>query len=153
MGCGTGALLKLIVPRIGKTIAVDYSEAMLNACRKNIATKYHPQIDLRLGYLEHLPVADAEVDQAVCYMVLHYLADPLAAFNSVQRVLKAGGQLKIIDLTAHHNELLRETYAHQWLGFSEKELRTWTEQAGFTNFKYSLLGKSNEAFFLTCTKK
>ncbi|NDC39927.1 MAG: class I SAM-dependent methyltransferase, partial [Proteobacteria bacterium] len=55
LGCGTGALLEKILPRSGTSIGVDSSPAMLEQARK-VAGK--DKVDLRLGLLEHLPVAD-----------------------------------------------------------------------------------------------
>ncbi|RMG41677.1 MAG: methyltransferase domain-containing protein, partial [Candidatus Dadabacteria bacterium] len=117
LGCGSGALLEKILPRTGETIGVDYSQAMLNECAENLR-EHRDSVDLRLGYLEHLPLADASADTAVAYMVMHHLPEPLRAFMDAFRVLRAGGRLIIVDLMEHHDETMRERYADIWLGFN-----------------------------------
>ena len=149
LGCGAGALLELLLPRTGKSIAVDYSDSMLLKCKHAINDS---NLELRLGYLEHLPVADCCIDHAASYMVLHYLANPGQAFQSAFRVLNNGGSLHIVDLQKHSNEYMRERFAHQWLGFDKEQLVHWAMEAGFTDIVHSSLGKEKEAFLLTCKK-
>lgn len=151
LGVGSGALLDKILPRTGKTIAVDYSEAMLNSCREILGER-QSDVDLRLGYLEHLPLADKIIDEAVSYMVFHYLSEPSEVFKSAYRVLKPGGSLKVIDLNKHDNESFRERFAHLWLGFKEETLIAQAKEAGFLEISFSSLEESKEAFLLTCIK-
>lgn len=151
LGVGSGALLDKILPRKGKTIAVDYSEAMLNNCKELLGER-QDDVDLRLGYLEHLPLADNVIDEAVSYMVFHYLSEPTQVFKSAYRVLKPGGTLKVIDLNKHDNESFRERFAHTWLGFKEETIVAQAKEAGFLEISFSSLEESSEAFLLTCIK-
>src|SRR5690606_34972318 len=100
LGCGSGALLERILPRKDETIGVDYSHAMLAEARKSLG-KNAAKVDLRLGYLEHLPVPDQSVDIAAAFMVFHHVAEPREALRDVRRVLRKGGRLIAIDLTSH----------------------------------------------------
>lgn len=153
LGTGAGALLQQILPRTGKTIAVDYSEAMLSKCKDSLSEEKLKSVDLRLGYLEHLPLADNSVDEAVAFMVFHYLDELEEVFSSCNRVLKPGGELKIIDLKKHENEHLRERYLHKWLGFDEKFLCNLAKKTGFLEISFSSLKESDQAFLFKCKKR
>lgn len=151
LGCGTGALLELVLPRPGKTIGVDASQAMLDEARANL-TESGAEVDLRLGTFEHLPVGDDSVDIAVAYMVLHHAAEPQKAISDSYRALKPGGTLVIVDLVPHENEYLRERFAHTWLGLDPEELARTAKKIGFRSSKKELLGEKKEIFVLTLTK-
>lgn len=149
LGCGAGALLQMVTPRKGITLGVDFSQSMLDEARRSLPAA----VDLRLGYLEHLPIADASVDMVVAYMVFHHLADPTAALKDAYRVLKPQGTIAVIDLTEHTNEQMRELFADLWLGFSPTEFSKWaTHGAGFKNAHISLLGEKEDAFLFTAVK-
>ncbi len=148
LGCGTGTLLDKILPRSGKTYGIDYSEAMLETAKKTLGAR-SAGVDLRLGYLEHLPLGDNSVDCAVAHMVLHHIADPKAVLRDTARVLRSGGTLKIVELTTHAREEMRERYADLWLGFDVNELTRWSEEAGFKDVEISFLGQGKNTFLLT----
>lgn len=152
LGCGSGSLLAAILPRAGKTIAVDYSPAMLEAAKGALGATAR-EVDFRLGYIEHLPIPDESIDLAICSMVFHHLADPSRAIREVGRVLQPGGSLLIADLTSHTDERLRERYAHLWLGFDPEEMSQALQQEGFEIAEVSLFGGKEEVFFLTGRKK
>jgi len=138
MGCGSGALLKRLASRNGKTIGVDYSEAMLNAARRNVGDT-NGSIELRLGYLEHLPIADRSADCAAAFMVLHHLERPWEAISDAARVLKPAGKLLIVD----HSKNSGNTPAQaRWLGFDQNEIQQWLSQSGFSSFNSTPLGDS-----------
>lgn len=151
LGCGTGTLLEKILPRSGKTYGVDYSEAMLETAKRTLGTR-SSGVDLRLGYLEHLPLGDDSVECAVAHMVLHHIADPKEVLRDASRVLKQGGTLKVVELTTHAREEMRERYADLWLGFDVQELSRWTEEAGFTGIEARFLDKGKNVFLLSAVK-
>ena len=145
MGCGSGALLKRLARRSGKTIGVDYSEAMLNAARRSVGDT-NASIELRLGYLEHLPIADHSADCAAAFMVLHHLERPWEAISDAARVLKPKGKLLIVD----HCKNSTDTPAQaRWLGFDEHEVHEWLTQSGFASSQRTLVGDS---FFVEAFK-
>lgn len=133
LGCGAGELLQLLARRAGKVIGIDSSPAMLDQARTVI--EHAPagaEIELRLGSLEHLPLADGEVNAAMMNMVFHHLADPPAVLGEVRRILKRSGRLVICDFVRHGQEWMRDKYGDQWLGFGDDELGRFFEQAGLT---------------------
>ncbi len=152
LGCGSGAVLKQLLPREGTTIGVDYSEAMIEEAKRNLEGS-QPQTDLRLGSLEHLPLGDNTVDTALAYMVFHHVAEPSAALQDAARVIRPGGKLVIIDLLEHENDRMREQYADLWLGFCPKQFAVWVKQAGFDTVSTEVLGEHNDVFLLTASAK
>ena len=53
------------------------------------------------------------------------------AVRSAYRILKAGGQIVILDLARHNFERAHELYGDRWPGFAESDLQRWLEAAGF----------------------
>jgi DNA-binding transcriptional ArsR family regulator len=74
LGCGTGRLAEELAPYVGRVIGVDNSPAMLKTAKKRAAELSN--VDLRLGELEALPIADAECDAAMLLLALTYTSDP-----------------------------------------------------------------------------
>ena len=128
LGCGTGGLLPNIAARSGKAIGVDNSQSMLDIARARFAAE--PDIELRMGELEHLPLRDGELASAVMNLSLHYLSQPEQAVVEAARVLAPGGVLIIADFGRHDREDLRQRYGDRWLGFDEADLRAWIVRAG-----------------------
>ena len=151
LGCGGGALLDALTPRKGKTIGVDYSEAMLESAKKLLGKK-SAEVDFRLGYLEHLPVGDESIDSAVSYMVLHHTTDPKKVLAETARVLKPQGKLIVVELSKHSNEQMREKFSDLWLGFDQSEMKQWALDVGFKSISTRALDASNKVFLLTAIK-
>ena len=57
------------------------------------------------------------------------------------RILRLGGRIVILDLVKHRFEEARELYADEWLGFSESDLETMLEKAGFSHVQTSVVHK------------
>jgi ubiquinone/menaquinone biosynthesis C-methylase UbiE/DNA-binding HxlR family transcriptional regulator len=143
LGCGTGAVSAELARYAGRVIAVDESKAMLSAARRRLAGV--PNVELRTGALEALPLADGELDAAVLSLVLHYVPDPAAALAEVHRAVKPGGRLVIVDMVAHGRSEYREQMGHVWQGFEEPQLRGWLERAGFCGVRWHALAAEAQA--------
>jgi ubiquinone/menaquinone biosynthesis C-methylase UbiE len=150
LGCGSGALLERIMPRDGGTIGVDSSPAMLEQARKMVGSK--GDVDLRLGLLQHLPIADEDVDLAVAFMVLHHVPELEPALLDAHRALSCGGKLMIVDRNQYDSKLMQERFGEQWIDFSTKQLEDMVRASGFTNIDCKSLGGSDEAFVMTGVK-
>jgi ArsR family transcriptional regulator len=133
IGIGTGGLLPALAAKAEKVVGVDHSPAMLDEARRRLALAGIAGIDLRLGEMTHLPLADRSAGSAVLNMVLHHAADPPAVLREIRRILTQDGVLVLADLARHEREAAREQLADQWLGFEEEELTGWLREAGFAD--------------------
>jgi ubiquinone/menaquinone biosynthesis C-methylase UbiE len=130
IGTGTGRVLELLAPRIRQGLGVDASKQMLALARARLATPEAAHCTVRLADMYRLPLADASFDIAVLQMVLHYAEDPAGVIAEAARVLRADGQLIIIDLAAHADDDLVTRRAHRWPGFTDAAMHALLSQSG-----------------------
>lgn len=141
LGCGTGQLAEVLAPFVQQVIAVDESAAMLRAAKARLASL--PNVALREGSVEALPVEDGALDVAVMSLVLHYVTDPAAVLAEVRRTLApAKGRLLLVDMAPHDRTEYRQTMGHVWLGFDAEQVQEWSTAAGFTKVRYHALPAS-----------
>lgn len=133
LGCGTGQMTAAVAPFVAHVIAVDGSAAMLQAARKRL--QRFPNVELRRGELEALPIDDARLDAATLALVLHHLPEPAHSLAEVARVLKPGGRLLIVDMLPHDREGYRQQMGHVWLGFSDEYVRRTLGECGFSDIR------------------
>ena len=143
LGCGTGAMTAALAPFVARVVAVDASAEMLGAARDRLADA--PNVELREGEVESLPVADGELDAALLVLVLHHLAEPRAALAEAARALRPGGRLLVVDMLPHGRAEYRQAMGHVWQGFAEAELGAWLADAGFDAFRYHVLPADTKA--------
>jgi ubiquinone/menaquinone biosynthesis C-methylase UbiE len=62
--------------------------------------------------------------------VLHYAEDPRAVLTEAVRVLRPGGRLVVVDLTAHDRAAAIGHLAHRWPGFTVAALHEIFISAG-----------------------
>ena len=130
MGTGSGLLLPHLLERSERVIAVDSSATMLDLAKKAVGQQLE-RCDFRLGDLEHLPVADGEVESVMACMVLHHISRPADVLAEAYRALTPGGTVVIVDLNQHQDESLRERLADLWLGFEPTQVKRWLKKANF----------------------
>src|ERR1035441_4676463 len=144
LGTGEGAFALLLAQRAKKVIAVDTSAKMIEVGRDQALRHGVENVDLRLGDIEEIPIADAEVALAFFSQSLHHALHPDRAVEEAFRILTPGGRIVLLDLAKHRFEEARELYADEWLGFSEVELEAMLEKAGFTDVQTSVVHKEPE---------
>jgi ArsR family transcriptional regulator len=128
VGCGTGQVSAALAPFVRRVIAVDASAEMLEAARLRLEN--HPNVELRHGTLERLPIDEHSVDAVVMALVLHHQPDPAAALAEVTRVLGADGRVLLVDMLPHDHDEYRQTMGHVWLGFGATQIARLCRAAG-----------------------
>ncbi len=88
VGCGPGAFTAVAADVLGPAavVAVDPSPSFVEACRAR-----HPEVDVRQGAGEDLPVEDEAFDRAVSQLVLHFVTDPPRVVAEMTRAVRPGG--------------------------------------------------------------
>jgi ubiquinone/menaquinone biosynthesis C-methylase UbiE len=141
LGCGTGHISAALAPSVARVIAVDESGPMLAAARVRLA--HAPNVEMREGHIESLPLEDASLDVAILFLVAHFITDPARAMQEVRRVLKPGGRLLLVDLLPHDRQDLA-AQGHVWQGFSEDQITDWLSSAGFAHSRYRPMARVND---------
>lgn len=130
VGTGTGRILEIVGPRVGRGTGIDLSREMLAVARANLEQAALPNCRIRHADMYSLPFPESSMD-AICYhQVLHFSVDPAAAIAEGARTLRPGGLLVVVDFAPHNVESLREEHAHRRLGFSDQEVAAWFTSSG-----------------------
>lgn len=130
LGCGTGTITADLARSVRRVIGVDNSQAMLDAARQR--TGHLPNVDLRMGDLEQLPLENGHCDAALMVLVLAYLPDLAGALAEMRRVLRPGGRAVVVDLLRHDREDFRRQMGQVHQGFEPEELAGHLARAGFS---------------------
>ncbi|MDP6930665.1 MAG: metalloregulator ArsR/SmtB family transcription factor [Planctomycetota bacterium] len=145
LGCGTGYFTTWLAEHGARVIAVDHSSAMIEEARGRVPEG----VEFRVGELDQLPLADAEVDAVFANLVWHHLPGMDGAAAEVARVLKPDGTVVVTDLLPHQEEWMREEMGDLRLGLSPQSVVDALSKAGFEDLaseaihdRYQLAGKS-----------
>jgi ArsR family transcriptional regulator len=145
LGAGEGSFALLLSQRAVRVIAVDSSARMIEVGREQAARHGVKNVEFRQGDMEEIPIGDGEVNLVFFSQSLHHALHPERALAEAARILGDSGRIVVLDLLKHRFEEAREMYADEWLGFSEAELESMLENAGFANVETAVVDKDAEA--------
>ena len=121
VGCGTGEVCAALAAASKRVIGIDASAEMLQlAANRN---SHFKNVELQLGAAESLGLAENCADTVLAMLVLHHTINPQKCMSEFHRVLRPGGRLVILDMTAHHHHSYRESMGHKHLGFTSEMLQ------------------------------
>jgi ubiquinone/menaquinone biosynthesis C-methylase UbiE len=99
VGCGTGFAVLQLAARVPEGLAcgVDISPQMIAQARTKVPQELSHRVEFREGSSAKLPYGGDFFDHLMCTNSFHHYPDPLLALREMQRVLRPGGQLVILE--------------------------------------------------------
>lgn len=100
--CGTGDLALALAERVGpegRVTGADFSRPMLELATKKAATDGVPQVEFEWADALELPYEDESFDAVTISFGARNLADLPKGLAEMNRVLKPGGRLAILEIT------------------------------------------------------
>ncbi len=128
LACGTGSVAAALAPHVARVVGIDNSPAMLKAAARRVAG--HPNVELKRGDLEALPLAGGACDAALLVLALTYAEDPGRVLAEAARILRPGGRLVAVDLLRHDRDDFRRSLGQRHAGFEPQALDELLRAAG-----------------------
>ena len=97
VGCGRGAILKLLASRANRAVGVDIDANARQLARAELMLAGVPNCSLRKGDMYRLPFADAEFTTIIIDDVLVDARKPVRALTEARRLLAPGGRLFVLE--------------------------------------------------------
>lgn len=130
IGTGTGRIIEVLSPHVGRAVGIDLSREMLQVARANLERSQLRNCVVRQGDMYQLPLSSESFDVVTIHQVLHFAEQPAEVVSEAARVLRPGGRIAIVDFATHELEELRDEHSHRWLGFGVTEINEWCGTAG-----------------------
>lgn len=95
VAAGTGLFTTAMAPRVGRLVATDYAEAMIDVLGRKVQAARLSNVTCERADLYALRYAAERFDAVVACNVLHLVPDLPAALAALRRVLRVGGTLVV----------------------------------------------------------
>lgn len=132
LGVGTGRNFPFYPPGVERVVGVEPDREMMRRAPARAAGAAFP-VELVEASAEELPFEDGSFDAVVATLVFCTIPDPERAVREVHRVLKDGGELRLLE----HVRLERRAAA--WV--QEKATPVWKQLAGGCHLDRDTLGR------------
>jgi ArsR family transcriptional regulator len=114
IGCGRGAILKLLASRANRAIGVDIDADVRDIARAELLLAGLANCSLRKGDMYRLPFEDQSFDTIVLDDVLDSASRPVDALREARRLLRPGGRLFLLQKIAAPGADAARTAAAGW---------------------------------------
>jgi SAM-dependent methyltransferase len=121
VGCGRGAILKLLARRANRAVGVDIDANARQIARAELLLAGIPDCSLRQGDMYRLPFEDQEFNTIIIDDVLTDARDPVRALREARRLLRPGGRLFILESVLARSPADLQAKLATWSG--EADLR------------------------------
>jgi SAM-dependent methyltransferase len=98
LAAGTGLFTRELLDRVARVVAVEPDPRM-----REVLAARSPELDVREGWGEAMPLPDASADAVFVSTAWHWL-DPARAVPEIARVLRPGGRLGVIWTTRDRDQ-------------------------------------------------
>jgi ubiquinone/menaquinone biosynthesis C-methylase UbiE len=112
VAAGTGHVARRLAPKVRTVIAIDATEAMLEAGRVEAKRAALKNVVFMQADAARLPFLDASFDIVVSRFAVHHFEDPRVQIGEMRRCLRMGGRLAIADLISDHDPEIAEFQNH-----------------------------------------
>lgn len=151
VGCGTGAVTRVMAELVGPTghvVGIDANPDRLDQAR-HLASEHALEIDFEQGDATQLPLLAGRFEYAWARFLFQYMADPRAVLAELCRVTAPGGTVVVGDLdgqldqlypldesvAADLREALRILGARGFDPYVGRKLYHWFHQAGLVDIR------------------
>jgi SAM-dependent methyltransferase len=148
VACGTGGFTRdfaRTVEREGLSVGLDASETMLRRAVAETRRAGLDQVAYVRGDVIDMPFRDASFDAVCCFAALNLFAEPMAALDSMTRVLTPGGRIALFTSARTRSAPFRtfEGLVRARSGihmFERRELIDALEERGYVEIQQRITG-------------
>ena len=108
LGTAAGHTALALAPGAALTVGLDPAPAMLRQARGLATARAVERLAFLVSFADPLPFADGAFDLVTCRLAAHHFPDLPGVLYEVERVLRSGGRLLVIDTIAPEDEALDE---------------------------------------------
>jgi len=137
LACGPGTFLRALGQRVGRTVGVDFTPAMLARARREAARAAQANVAFLCAEVSALPFAAESADMTLCAYAVHHLLAPDQVIREMARVVRPGGRVGVVDLVLQegadpgaHNQIERVRDPSHVATLSASDLRSLFREAG-----------------------